>query len=166
MEPKIFKGILDKEEFEKINNFFTNINTAWYYQPKMITSSKNDDRGFFSHALFHNNRVTSDCYNLILPLIEKLNAGPLINIRANLNLKLDNQYFSEFHNDYTYDEALTAIYYLNKNNGYTEFEDKDKTKIYSEPNKIAVFNCNLKHRMVSQTDENTRLVININYFPK
>jgi hypothetical protein len=26
----------------------------------------------------------------------------------------------------TYDEALTAIYYLNKNNGYTEFDDKEQ----------------------------------------
>jgi hypothetical protein len=30
---------------------------------------------------------------------------------------------------------------------------KNKTKIYSEPNKLVVFNCKLKHRMVSQTDE-------------
>jgi len=166
MKPQIFKGVLDKKDFEKINNFFTNINTAWFYQPKMITSSSNDDRGFFSHALFHNNQITSDAYSLMAPLLEKLNAGPLINIRANLNIKSDKQYASEFHNDYTYDEALTAIYYLNKNNGYTEFDDEDKTKVYSEPNKVAVFNCKLKHRMMSQTDVNRRILININFFPK
>ena len=166
MKPQIFKGVLDKKDFEKINNFFTHINTAWFYQPKMITSSSNDDRGFFSHALFHNNQITSDAYSLMAPLLEKLNAGPLINIRANLNIKSDKQYASEFHNDYTYDEALTAIYYLNKNNGYTEFDDEDKTKVYSEPNKVAVFNCKLKHRMMSQTDVNRRILININFFPK
>ena len=166
MKPQIFKGVLDKKDFEKINNFFTHINTAWFYQPKMITSSSNDDRGFFSHALFHNNQITSDAYPLMAPLLEKLNAGPLINIRANLNIKSDKQYASEFHNDYTYDEALTAIYYLNKNNGYTEFDDEDKTKVYSEPNKVAVFNCKLKHRMMSQTDVNRRILININFFPK
>tara|TARA_R100000005_G_C4962947_1_gene178932 strand:+ start:644 stop:1144 length:501 start_codon:yes stop_codon:yes gene_type:complete len=166
MELKIFKGILEKKDFEKINNFFTNINTAWFYQPKMITASKNDDRGFFSHALFNDNQITSDAYKLILPLLEKLNAGPLINIRANLNIKSDKQYQSEFHNDYTYDESLTAIYYLNKCNGYTEFDNMDRTKVYSEPNKLAIFNCKLKHRMVSQTDINRRILININFFPK
>ena len=166
MEPKIFKGVLEKNDFEKINTFFTDINTAWFYQPKMISASNNNDRGFFSHALFHNNRITSNAYDLMLPLLEQLNAGPIINIRANLNIKSDKQYQSEFHNDYTYDEALTAIYYLNKNNGYTEFDDKEKTKIYSEPNKLAVFNCKLKHRMVSQTDNNIRMLININFFPK
>lgn len=166
MELKIFKGVLEKQDFEKINNFFTDINTAWFYQPKMITSSKNEDRGFFSHALFHDSQITSNAYPLIAPLLEKLNAGPLINIRANLNIKSDKQYQSEFHNDYTYDEALTAIYYLNKCNGYTEFDNDEKTKVYSEPNKLAVFNCKLKHRMVSQTDVNRRILININFFPK
>jgi hypothetical protein len=166
MEPKIFKDVLEKEEFEKIKDFFMDVNTSWFYQSKMIISSKKEDRGFFSHALFHNNRITSDAYNLILPLLEKLNAGPIIGIRANLNIKSDKQYFCDFHTDGNYEEALTAIYYLNKNNGYTEFDDKDKTKVYSEPNKLAVFNCKLKHRMVSQTDENRRLLININYFPK
>jgi hypothetical protein len=166
MEPKVFKGILDKEEFEKIKNFFIDVNTSWFYQPKMIMSSKKEDRGYFNHLLFHNNRITSNAYDLMLPLLEKLNAGPIIGIRANLNIKSDTPYFCDFHTDGNYDEALTAIYYLNKNNGYTEFDDKDKTKVYSEPNKIVVFNCKLKHRMVSQTDENRRLLININYFPR
>jgi hypothetical protein len=166
MEPKIFKNVLEKNNFEKINSFFTDVNTAWFYQPKMINVSNNDDRGFFGYALFRDNRITSNAYDLILPLLEKLNVGPIINIRANLNIKSDKQYQSEFHIDYTYDEALTAIYYLNKNNGYTEFDDKEKTKVYSEPNKLAVFNCKLKHRMVSQTDNNRRMVININFFPK
>ena len=166
MKPKIFKGVLEKEDFEKIKDFFTDVNTAWFYQEKMLIKSTNDDRGFFSHALYHDNQITSDAYSLMAPLLQKLNAGPLINIRANLNIKSDKQYSSEFHNDYTYDEGITAIYYLNKNNGYTEFDDAEKTKVYSEPNKLLVFNCKLKHRMVSQTDVNRRLLININFFPK
>ena len=166
MEPKIFKNILDKEEFEKIKFFFMDVYTHWFYQSKMIIGTKNEDRGYFSHYVFYNNKIASNAYDLMLPLLEKLNAGPLIKIRANLNIKLDKQYFCDFHTDYNYKEALTAIYYLNKNNGYTEFDDKNKTKVYSEPNKIAVFNCRLKHRMVSQTDENRRVLININYFPK
>lgn len=164
MELKILKDVLEEKDFEKISNFFTDVSTAWFYQNKM-TEFQNDDRGFFSHALFRHNEIRSDAYELILPLLKKLNVGPLINIRANLNIRSDKQYQSEFHNDYSYDEAYTAIYYLNKCNGYTEFDNKEKTKVYSEPNKIAIFNCKLKHRMVSQTDVNRRIVININFFP-
>jgi hypothetical protein len=50
--------------------------------------------------MFHNNRITSNAYDLMLPLLEQLNAGPIINIRANLNIKSDKQYQSEFHTDW------------------------------------------------------------------
>jgi len=166
MQLKIFKGVLEQEQFKKIKQFFFDINTSWFYQPKMITKSSNDDRGFFSHALFHDSRITSNAFELMSPLLDSINAGPLINIRANLNVKYDIPQKSEFHNDYTYDESLTGIYYLNKCNGYTEFDNEEKTKVYSEPNKIVIFNCKLKHRMVSQTDENRRLLINLKYFTK
>tara|TARA_Y100000004_G_scaffold178345_1_gene220842 strand:+ start:273 stop:773 length:501 start_codon:yes stop_codon:yes gene_type:complete len=166
MEYKIFKGVLEKQEFENIRNFFFNPKTPWYYQSKMLIKSQNDDRGFFSHVLFHENKIYSEGYSLFEPLINKLNILSLINLRANLNIKSDNRYMSEFHSDYVYKDGLTAIYYLNKCNGYTEFDNKEKTKVYSEPNKIVVFDSSMKHRMVSQTDENRRLVVNINYFPK
>ena len=34
----------------------------------------------------------------------------------------------------------------------------------SEENKIAIFDVKEKHRAVSQTDENCRIVINLNYY--
>jgi len=89
MQLKIFKGVLEQEQFKKIKQFFFDINTSWFYQPKMITKSSNDDRGFFSHALFHDSRITSNAFELMSPLFEYINAGPPINIRANLNVKYD-----------------------------------------------------------------------------
>ena len=38
------------------------------------------------------------------------------------------------------------------------------TKIDCEENKLVVFNTQLKHRIVSQTDKTKRVVINFNYF--
>ena len=95
----------------------------------MIPGSTNDDRGFFGHFVFLNNRITSASYELLLPLLEKLNVGPLINIRTNFVLKSDKPYECVFHNDCVYEEAKTAIFYLTTNNGYTEFDNKEKTKI-------------------------------------
>ena len=56
----------------------------------------------------------------------------------------------------------TAIFYLNSNNGYTEFEDG--TKVESVANRFVSFPSTLKHRGTSCTDENVRVVINFNYF--
>jgi hypothetical protein len=56
---------------------------------------------------------------------------------------------------------MTAIYYLNGNNGYTEFEDG--TKIETVSNRIVIFDGLKKHRGVSQTDTTFRYVINLNF---
>ena len=56
----------------------------------------------------------------------------------------------------------TSIFYVNTNNGYTEFEDG--TKIESVANRMVTFPTNLKHRGTSCTDEKIRVVINFNYF--
>ena len=55
-----------------------------------------------------------------------------------------------------------GIFYLNTNNGYTEFEDG--SKVESVANRFVSFTGDLIHRGVSQTDTKARVVINLNYF--
>ena len=50
---------------------------------------------------------------------------------------------------------------LNDNNGYTEFENDHK--VMSKANEAVIFDGNIKHRSVSQTDEDLRININLNY---
>ena len=57
--------------------------------------------------------------------------------------------------------STTAIYYLTTCNGYTLIDGK---KIKSVENQIVIFDSNIKHQMVSQTDTPERIVINLNYF--
>ena len=55
----------------------------------------------------------------------------------------------------------TSTYYINTNNGWTEFEDGGKVE--SVANRMLVFDSNLVHGGVSCTDEKTRILINFNY---
>ena len=56
----------------------------------------------------------------------------------------------------------TSIFYINTNDGYTKFEDG--TKIESIANRMITFPANINHTGTSCTDEQTRVVINFNYF--
>ena len=58
----------------------------------------------------------------------------------------------------------TAIFYINTNNGYTEFENGEK--IESVANRLIMFPSNIKHRGVTQTDEQTRIMINFNFLKR
>ena len=69
---------------------------------------------------------------------------------------------AHFHCDRKYD-CTTAILYMNTNNGYTLLGEKEKIKIKSEENTMLIFNSQIKHCAVSQTDTERRVVINFNY---
>ena len=85
--------------------------------------------------------------------------------RLNINLCPKIGSTSKFHTDTNGQEneekMTTAIYYLNTNNGYTEFEDG--TKVDSVRNRLVVYPTNTTHRAAGQTDTNKRIVINFNY---
>ena len=54
------------------------------------------------------------------------------------------------------------VYYLNSNNGYTEFEDGKK--VPSVRNSMVVFSNRLRHRAVEHTDgDYQRVVLNMNF---
>ena len=58
-----------------------------------------------------------------------------------------------------------AIYYVNTNNGYTEFKDGEEVrKVESVANRMVFFDAELSHRGVSATDTRYRCVINFNWF--
>ena len=66
-----------------------------------------------------------------------------------------------FHKDDVNDNINVALFYINTNNGYTEFEDG--TIINSKRNRLVLFPCKLKHRSTTTTDTRERINININY---
>ena len=56
----------------------------------------------------------------------------------------------------------TAIFYINTNNGYTEFQSG--VRVSSVANRVCIFDSNLKHRGVTRTEgEHQRVVVNFNY---
>ena len=60
-----------------------------------------------------------------------------------------------------FDGLKTSIFYINSNDGYTEFEDG--TKVESVANRLVTFPHHMKHRGTTCTNQPFRLVINFNY---
>jgi hypothetical protein len=53
------------------------------------------------------------------------------------------------------------VYYINTNNGWTEFKKGGKVK--SVENRMLIFDSSLEHMGVTCTDQKSRVVINFNY---
>jgi hypothetical protein len=161
-------NFLDKETFEHIKKRIFATNFPWYAQN--FSDYSNDNNPQLQHLLFDNNIINSEDFLLFETLYEKLGVISMIRVKVLMTLKyegLDNI----FHTDI---EALvkkhkkkikskTAIFYLNTNDGGTEFEDKQI--VTSKENRIVIFNSDVKHRTIKHTTGYPyRYLVNINYF--
>ena len=165
----IIDNFLEEEKFVSLERIIQ-YNFPWYFQPTMVTEEEVSPGGFY-HLVYRHHAPCSQFYDPhFIPILEQLNVAVLIKIRINLHPRLPEPYVFQFHTD-TEDlgKAITnlgttSILYINTNNGYTELEDG--TKIESVANRLVSFPSNTKHRIVTQTDEQTRIVINFNFLKR
>jgi hypothetical protein len=155
----IYKNFIDKNYSNKIYKTLLDDNFPWYYFPRQVAKSKKDS-SFMGHTFVLDGKKNSNEIFLIEPILYKLKAKKVLNVRANLCFKKPS--FNSWHVDKFTDDLKhqTAIYYVNTNNGYTEFENK---KIKCIQNQIVIFDADKKHRAKIQTDKDVRVVINFNY---
>ena len=104
--------------------------------------------------------VKSSYYPDLMPLLNKINPKEILRVKANLGTRTPVHVEGGMHTDSKM-KHTTAIFYLNTNNGYTKFENG--TFVESVANRLVVFNSDLLHSGFSQTDENIRCLINLNY---
>ena len=173
---KIFDNFLTQRENNKIFDEMMSMQFSWGYSPAKVYDSKNHFRfnDFRNQQLVHmfysRDGKMSSHIKMVNPIMKKLEALAVHRIKANLELyNGDTAFKSDFHvdwkNPYTKKgckNMTIGIYYVNGNNGYTEFEDG--TRIESVANRFVSFAGDLLHRGVSQTDTKERVVINFNYF--
>ena len=165
---KIEDDFLEQKEFDELQTFLMGNSLAWFYN-NQIVSGDDVDKFQFIHLFFSDWVPISSLMNILNPILIKIDPIKLWRIKANLLTRTSNIVENEFHQDAGEHEKLskqwtTAIFYMNTNNGYTEFEDG--TKVESVANRIVIFPTNTKHRGTSCTDERTRVVINFNYLIK
>ena len=155
----IIKDCLHSDTLKFIKSEMTSGNFSWYYS--CVTYPK--DPGFvFTHKFYDmDSGIKSGRFNdLIIPILGNIKWKFLRRIKANCYTKNKNHIKHKFHIDDPVKHKV-ALFTINTNNGYTEFENGEK--IPSVENTLAIFDGNIKHRSVIQTDENLRINININY---
>jgi len=165
---QILDNYFSQEVYENLNSLFFGGNLPWYFNEYITNKAQYPDEDIFqfTHTFYRPNQgVESQWCQALQPFFDSLiNPGILIRIKANLNPRqTENLPLGQMHIDYDYD-CMTAIYYVNTNNGYTKFETGEVIK--SVANRLVVFPASTKHVGYSCTDEKARVVLNINYFSR
>jgi hypothetical protein len=162
MQYEVIDNYLPQEEFEKIRDVMMSADFPWFYNPTLVYESKYIDRTmYFTHCFYKNSLSNSNFFELLFPLMSKINAKALIRVKANMYTNIGEKLSEESHIDYSY-EHKGAIFYINTNNAPTVLEEG--IEIESVANRILFFEPHKMHNMTYCTDQKVRVNININYF--
>jgi hypothetical protein len=156
---QIIDNFLPEEEFKSIQSFMMGGEFNWFYKDGM---TYNDDGLFYMVHMFYQPDVGSNSEHLNMwnTFMNKVEAKKCMRIKANLTFKTPTIEPRPLHYDFSV--GKTAVFYINTNNGYTEFESGVRVK--SVANRVCIFDSNLQHRGTTHTeDDHQRIVVNFNY---
>ena len=162
-------NLLGDIHLTQLDRLIDSPNFEWYLQKEQVMETA--DGCLLSHLIYEENVPRSAAFGPITEIFQDyLKYLSLCRITVNLLLKQKNPSISSFHTDFvkagepdekTKSKITTAIFYLNTNNGYTEFESGDR--IDCVRNRLVMFPTNILHRAIGQTDVNYRIVLNFNF---
>ena len=159
---KIYDNFLPDEIFQKLFSYIKGYDFKWN-MTKVVddTTDNRINNRQLAHVFYERHFLSMDTLELLFPFFQKIQPVALIKIKANLQLKTDFPSSSKTHLDHTFPNAMTAIYYVNSNDGYTMVGDQ---KVESVKGRAVIFPSSTIHFGTSSTQD--RCVINFNYFPQ
>ena len=156
---QIIDNFLPEEEFKSIQSLMMGGEFKWFYSRGRTFS---EDESYQMLHMFFQPEVGSNSEHLPMwgNFMTMIGAKKCTRIKANLTFKTPTIELYSFHTDYN--DMKTATFYINTNNGYTEFESG--VRVSSVANRVCIFDSNLKHRGTSHTEgDHQRIVLNFNY---
>jgi hypothetical protein len=162
MTIEVFDNYVDQQWFDQLIES-TNQPLFWRYEKD--TDYDGDGKCKFTHKIFEDNYATSPLHDSMRPFYQHINCAALIRNKIDFTLRTETHKQNMMHIDIACINIpyKTGILYLNTNNGYTLFEDG--TKVESVANRFVMFDGDMQHCGVSQTDVNERICLNINWIP-
>ena len=165
---EVIDNFLSPYHFRQIKDGVLSDVFPWFYNDIIVLPDE-DDLYQFVHNFYNIDRggITSEDYPLCDAIQQKLGVKRLDKIKLNLNTRTVFNRKTGYHTDQRHPKGdyplhqKTAVFYLNTNNGWTEFKKGGKVK--SVANRIVIFDSNLEHTGVTCTDEKRRVIVNFNY---
>ena len=165
---EVIDNFLSEYQFKQISNVILTDRFPWYWNEEILPpNDANYDPNIYQlvHRIFDgaDGGIRSNYYSACDILQQRLGVKKLDRIKMNLTPRTFFHRKGGMHCDLWGLTSIqkTAVFYVNTNNGWTEFKKGGKVK--SVANRIVIFDSNVEHQGVTCTDEKRRVVINFNY---
>lgn len=162
-KPIIIDNFLDKKSFKEIKEqTIDNLAFPWFLN-KSVSQETADDGIYFTHVVYAHHQPNSEVYEILHPLITKLDPFGLMRIKMNFYPTTKEIHHHNYHQDYGDTKHHGCIFYLNTNNGMTIF--KNGHEIKSIENRLMIFDPSDWHKSTTCSDDPVgRFNINMNFF--
>ena len=171
---KVQDNLLSDDDLKELQNKIIDFNFPWFLDNVIAPPLKPevdpiDNYQHVHHFLnYHSSPFgpTSSLCRILNPIIFRMKYKSFVRIKVNLTRKTNEIVRHGFHIDDIdageFKDYKVSIFYLNSNDGYTEFEDG--SRVESVANRLVTFPAYLPHTGTTCTDQPFRVVINFNYF--
>ena len=179
---KIVDNFLSEKDFKKLEETITSGKFEWT-KSTILSSSRFEPNKIYNIQFVHrfasvhtesengilkkHRLEKSKYFDIIEPILDKIDYSKIIRIKANLNTGMLKPEASGYHIDIgdgkNVRPGYTGIFYVNTCNGYTLFQDG--TEVKSVENRMLIFDNQLRHTGVPCSDNRYRIVINLNWLP-
>lgn len=162
MEFEVIDNYLSEENHKRLASNMLSPEFPWYFNTYEEKNGEIDgvNNYQFTHNFYMNLGWVSDWAYLIYPFIDLLSPRALVRIKANLSPSTEENLTGRWHTDYDF-ECKTAVYYINDNDGWTQF--KSGERVESVANRMVIFNSQNLHVGATATNVKARCLINFNY---
>lgn len=159
---EVIDNFLSKKDYIDLKNLFFSNYFPWFFHENSCASDPTSQFQFI-HAFYGENKINSNFFENLRPLISKLNPLTLHRVKANLNIKTETTIETGEHNDINDSRYTSAVFFLNECDGYCRVGNK---KYFSEDNKLIKFKSNTMHAGATPSNVDRRIVLNIVYIEK
>ena len=166
---EVHDNYLSETDFNQLKNLLLGKDFPHHLQDCKV--SEGDGFFQFTHIFYDEQVIKSIYFDILHPILDKLNPISLIKIKSNLQMKDDQIVTTGMHRDIEngysnfrdpIENQKTGIFYMNTNNGKTIFEDGEE--IESVENRLIIFPALKFHAGTTHTDTRYRCLINLNWF--
>tara|TARA_B100000902_G_scaffold223360_1_gene212174 strand:+ start:91 stop:609 length:519 start_codon:yes stop_codon:yes gene_type:complete len=165
---KVYDNFLDEKYFSDMQALLLGPNFPWFFNEGINYDNPPHPSQFQFIHIFYDNGNELPFFGMVSDMCKKAGYKQILTdpmrcgIKANLNPKQPEHEMWGYHIDVEPDTTghTTSIFYVNTNNGWTEFETGDKIECVG--NRLISFPSEIGHSGVSCTDVKRRVVININ----
>lgn len=161
---KVIDNFLRKDIFQELKHVVLSDRISWNFKNYLAYPGDNLGGVSFAKFLYDKNQITHPQYfQIVEPLIQRANINTLYRAILNLVPKQPNKIPSGIHTDHSFPHNV-LLYYVNTNNGSTILDPKGKNiKIECVENRAVIFDGNIPHQGILQSDTPTRININLTF---